>query len=254
MSVPAPSALIWRSRLRLLAAALLLGMATLGQAQTPDSGTPTWSQLSATEQQALQPLQAQWSSMDNSRRQKWREVALRYPKMTTEQQTRLRSRMAEWAAMSTSERNAARMRFQATKQLPIEERQARWDAYVALPDEQRQQLLSRSEQRVPLAASAPLLPLKRPNGTDALTQVQPKSNIVPAPSNSRLSVHPVAPATVQSGTGASTHPLTQRPTPPRHQQAGLPKIAATPEFVDSQTLLPQRGPQGAAIESRRASE
>jgi hypothetical protein len=37
-----------------------------------------------------------------------------------------------------------------------------------------------------------------------------------------------------------------RAQPPAHQQTGLPKIAATPGFVDPVTLLPRRGPQGAA--------
>jgi len=40
--------------------------------------------------------------------------------------------------------------------------------------------------------------------------------------------------------------MSKRPAPPAHQQTGLPKIAATPEFVDRTTLLPQRGAQGAA--------
>src|SRR4029453_3048865 len=44
----------------------------------------------------------------------------------------------------------------------------------------------------------------------------------------------------------STTLMSRRPTPPAHQQTGLPKIAATPGFVDRSTLLPQRGPQGAA--------
>ena len=48
--------------------------------------------------------------------------------------------------------------------------------------------------------------------------------------------------------------ITKRPVPPAHQQTGLPKIAATPEFVDKATLLPQRGPQGAATRSAAASE
>jgi hypothetical protein len=52
---------------------------------------------------------------------------------------------------------------------------------------------------------------------------------------------------VQAGPGATTTLVTRRPTPPAHQQTGLPKIAATPEFVNKSTLLPQRGPQGAAV-------
>jgi hypothetical protein len=52
---------------------------------------------------------------------------------------------------------------------------------------------------------------------------------------------------IQAAPGATTTLVTRRPTPPAHQQAGLPKIAATPEFVNKSTLLPQRGPQGAAV-------
>jgi len=42
-------------------------------------------------------------------------------------------------------------------------------------------------------------------------------------------------------------PITRHPTPPPHQQTGMPKIAATPEFVNRSTLLPKRGPQAAAV-------
>jgi hypothetical protein len=56
---------------------------------------------------------------------------------------------------------------------------------------------------------------------------------------------------VQAKPGVTTNPISVRPAPPLHQQPGLPKIAATPEFVDKRTLLPQRGPQGAATEPPR---
>ncbi|TXC65911.1 hypothetical protein FSC37_07780 [Piscinibacter aquaticus] len=51
---------------------------------------------------------------------------------------------------------------------------------------------------------------------------------------------------MQAAPGATTSLISKRPTPPAHQQPGLPKIAASPGFVDKQTLLPQRGAQGAA--------
>jgi hypothetical protein len=41
--------------------------------------------------------------------------------------------------------------------------------------------------------------------------------------------------------------MNQTPLPPASIQHGLPKIAATPGFVDPATLLPRRGPQGAAV-------
>jgi hypothetical protein len=75
---------------------------------------------------------------------------------------------------------------------------------------------------------------------------QTKSNIVPNPGLA-APPKPVAPTVVQAKPGATTSLMSDRRAPPSHQQTGLPKIAATPGFVDSTTLLPKRGPQGAAI-------
>ena len=57
----------------------------------------------------------------------------------------------------------------------------------------------------------------------------------------------VAPSVVPARPGATTTTVTTPAAPPLHHQPGLPKIAATPGFVDPATLLPQRGPQGAAV-------
>jgi len=56
----------------------------------------------------------------------------------------------------------------------------------------------------------------------------------------------VAPTVVQAKPGATTNLMSRSATPPTHQQPGLAKIAATPGLVDSVTLLPRRGSQGAA--------
>jgi hypothetical protein len=56
-----------------------------------------------------------------------------------------------------------------------------------------------------------------------------------------------ATALQQARPGATTSPMNQPPLPPANIQRGLPKIAATPGFVDPATLLPRRGPQGAAV-------
>jgi len=47
--------------------------------------------------------------------------------------------------------------------------------------------------------------------------------------------------------------MSQPATPPAHHQPGMPKIAATEGFVDRSTLLPQRGPQGAAMRGDSAA-
>jgi hypothetical protein len=80
---------------------------------------------------------------------------------------------------------------------------------------------------------------------------QTKSNIVPNPAFSSPA-RPVAPTVLQAAPGATTTLISKRPAPPPHQQTGLPKITAGPDFVDTATLLPQRGPQGAAVRSPAA--
>lgn len=227
--------------------ALLIGLG--GQPLAAQEADLAWAQLNPNEQRLLAPLKDQWGDMDRIRRQKWHEIAQRYPKLPADQQERLRSRMAEWAALSPSERNRARLQFEESKLVPAEERRARWDAYRVLSDEERRDLLDKAAQRrspsTPASRPASARDDDQPARPAPPAQVQPKSNIVstvPA-----RPARPVAPATVQAASGASTRTMTQRPVPPRHQQAGLPKITASPEFVDSRTLLPQRGPQGAAI-------
>ena len=219
--------------------ALALGSALGATSQAQVLGNPGWSDLSPKEQQALQPLKDQWGTIDSVRKQKWRDIAERFPTMTPDQQARTTSRMAEWAAMSPAQRNAARLQFEQVRQMPASERQARWDAYQSLPSEQREALVKQAETRPAPPASKPAARLEA--GVDKGAQA-PRPSAKP---------QPVGPGTVQAPVGASTRPITQGALPPRHQQPGLPKIAATPEFIDSTTLLPQRGPQGAAIEPAR---
>lgn len=167
--------------------------------------------------------------------------------------------MAEWAKLTPRERGQARMRFQEAKSLPATDRQARWDAYQALPPEERQQLAARARAlaAAPAAAtgnSAAKVPTP-PNRAAKPTREAPpqsKSNVVPNPAFA-VSPVPITPTVVQARPGVTTTPISRRPTPPSHQQAGLPKIAATPGFVDKATLQPQRGPQGAATRPGNAS-
>jgi hypothetical protein len=64
----------------------------------------------------------------------------------------------------------------------------------------------------------------------------------------------VAATVIQARPGATTTLVSKPPTPPVHQQIGLPKITASPSFVDKATLLPIRGPQGAATVSVNTSD
>jgi len=209
-----------------------------------------WSALKPAQQTALKPLEREWSGIDPRSKQKWLEMSTRFPKLTPPEQARIQDRMTEWAKLTPGERTEARMHFQEAKQLPTEDRRARWEAYQALSPEQKQQLAARAAPSAEIVRkTAPTTARTDKGGRDSLPQA--KSNIVPNPA----SVAPpraVAPTVLQASPGATTTLITKRPTPPGHQQTGMPKIAATPEFVNKATLLPQRGPQGAATRSAAA--
>jgi hypothetical protein len=232
-----------------LAASLaILGGASVAQAA---EGGPQWRELSAQQRAVLKPLERDWSDIDATRKQKWLDIAARYPKMPPDEQGRISNRMNAWAKMTPTERGQARLNFQEARQLPRQERQAGWEAYQALTPEQKQQFATRG---APAATARSGEVPRRPGASkEAAAAPQGKSNIVPNPAYTAPR-KAVAPTIVQAQPGATTTLINKRPVPPSHQQPGLPKIAATPGFVDKQTLLPQRGAQAAAIRSAAASD
>jgi Protein of unknown function (DUF3106) len=203
-----------------------------------------WQELKPAQQAVLKPLERDWSGIDAQRKQKWLELSARFPRMSPDEQSRVQARMTDWARMTPQERGQARLNYQEAKQLPLQDRQARWESYQSLTPEQKRQLAARAAP-----ASAP----GGPSAASLTGAPQAKSNLVPNPA---FAVPPkqVAPTVTQAGPGATTSLMSKRPTPPLHQQTGQPKIAATPEFVNKATLQPQRGPQAAATRSAKASE
>lgn len=194
-----------------------------------------WAALTAAQRVALAPLRRDWDRMDALRRQKWLEVAARFEAMTPEERSRVQERMAEWAHLTPAQRAQARLQFQEARQLPAEELQTRWQAYQSLPAAERQRLANRQQSA---AARLPAQPAP-PAGASA-----GKTNLVPI--GAQPGVRAAGNANAQAKPGATTTPLGSPAAPPHHHQAGLPKIAAVPGFVDTATLLPKRGPQGAA--------
>lgn len=216
--------------------AVIAPMAVLAQ------GGANWASLTPSQQAALRPLESEWSGIDATRRQKWIEVASRFDRMSPDERQRTQERMGEWARMSPKQRNDARANFQtARQQLSPGERQQRWEAYRSLPEQERKELAAQSKAK-PVGAA------ERPRHTAPVSG--PKVNTVPNPLFDARKPKPVTPGLTQAKPGATTTPIAVKPSPPLHQQTGLPKVAATPEFVDKTTLLPQRGAQGAAVEPR----
>lgn len=221
----------------------------VGTASKAEEG-PRWQDLKPAQRSVLKPLERDWAGIDASRKQKWLEIAARHPNLPPAEQARISARMTAWAEMTPTERGQARLNFQESRQLTPQERQSRWEAYQALPPEQKNQLATRT---APVRAGE--APPKAPSGRESASRdgSQHKSNIVPDPTYAAPPKQ-VAPTVVQAQPGATTTLMSKRPAPPSHQQPGMPKIAASPGFVDKATLLPQRGPQGAAIRPAAASD
>ena len=208
-----------------------------------------WQDLTPVQRAQLQSLERDWSGIDTRQKQKWLELSTRMPSMSADERQRIQARMADWAKLTPDQRGQARLRFQEAKQLPVQDRQDRWDAYQSLSAEQKKQLAARALAAASTASTADLS--RKLSNTNARIDKwardvpQPKSNIVPNPAFA-ASPKPVAPAVVQARPGATTTLITKLPAPPLHEHTGMPKIAATPEFVNKATLLPKRGPQAAA--------
>jgi hypothetical protein len=209
-----------------------------------------WRDLKPSQQAVLKPLEREWPKIGPVHKQKWIELSGNFGRRSPAEQARIQGRMAEWARLTAEERGQARLNFQEAKELDPNDRKARWEAYQALSPEQKQRLAARAAHAKPAPAYGSAT---RPLRVEAAVSREPqtKSNIVP---NTALATPPkvVAPGVVQARPGVTTTLITKRPTPPSHQQTGLPKIAATPEFVNKATLLPRRGPQGAAMRSAAA--
>jgi Protein of unknown function (DUF3106) len=238
-----------------VAAAALMMAATVAANDRPAATAPefrapastasstNWAALKSDQKVALAPLERDWSSIDGVRQKKWLELAARFPAMPEAERLRIQERMAQWAGLTPAKRNQARLQFLEAQQLPVEQRQARWQEYQALSADEKQALARQARQPVAAAAAPSRLGAGSGDGSAAAG----KENMVkaPAPAIARSST----PTTLQAKPGATTRPLTTPASPPAHHQTGLPKIVATEGFVDPNTLLPKRGPQGAAVRS-----
>lgn len=223
------------------------------QKAAPEQG-PRFSDLPPEQRLVLKPLEKQWAGINIEGKQKWIRIAGQFGALSPDERARIQTRMSEWSRLSAAERGQVRMQFQeATKAAP-QNRQAQWEAYQALTPEQKRQLAARAASaptNVPARSAAAAQrtdPITKPAKEAALT----KSNIVPNP-NFAPQPRWVAPTVIQAQPGATTNLISKRMTPPVHQQTGMPKIAATPGFVDASTLLPRRGAQGAAARAVAAS-
>ncbi len=122
------------------------------------ASSPSWKELSAPEQQALRPLAGQWDGIALDQKRKWLEVAKQYPARSAQEQQRLHERMSEWGALSQQDRAKARLNFSGAKEFSPAERQEKWQAYQALPEQERNRLQLQGKAAAPQGAAVPTKP------------------------------------------------------------------------------------------------
>ena len=208
-----------------------------------------WQTLTPAQRQALAPLEREWPGIDAPRKQKWLQIAERYPTLPPagarpdhrahERMGPAHARRARRAAPALPGGAAGAGAGPLGEVGGVPEPAARREAAARGA---RRRLGRSGERRTPSADRRPCRASR--DGSQA------KANVVPNPALAQRP-KPVAPTVVQATPGATTRLITQPVTPPAHQQSGMPKIAATPEFVNRSTLLPKRGPQAAAVRVRR---
>lgn len=126
---------------------------------------PTWKSLTAAQQMALKPMQADWASLDANRKQKWLAVAKRYQTMMPADQARMHERMAQWSQLTPAQRSTARDNYSAVLSSPSSSGDAsgkgnlneQWAKYQALSPEKKASLAEQSKKSVDTGKTKPLV-------------------------------------------------------------------------------------------------
>ena len=154
----------------LLATLLLLSFVASAQQASP-APSPTrpavakpvagsgWADLTPAQQAALQPLGPTWGSISTGQKRKWIALSQNFQNLSPAERSTLHGRMTEWANLSPVQRSQARLNFAQTKQLSTDQKKAEWQAYQALPLEQRQRLAA-GGQTLPSGAAPALQPVE----------------------------------------------------------------------------------------------
>ena len=155
-------------------------------AKPTSSSRPHWRDLTAQQQQALNPLAAHWDGLSESQKRKWIVISRNQGKLSPQERAVQHSRMTEWAGLSRQQREQARFNFDEVKQVPAAERKAKWEAYQALSDDEKRRL----------ADSA----AKRPQGAAGTIRPVPAQKLAPVPAarvagrpGPRIEIAPVSP-------------------------------------------------------------
>lgn len=129
-----------------------------GKAAAPIRPGPLWTELPASQQAVLKPLNGLWDSLSESQKRKWIEVSHNYANLPPAEQQTMHGRMTGWAALSSRQRVQARLNFAEVKQLAPSEHKAMWEAYQALSEDDKRTLADKAPMR-PKSAAIPVRPV-----------------------------------------------------------------------------------------------
>jgi len=160
------------------AAARRTGVARAASAAKANGKQPTkplWTELTEAQRQALTPLAPKWDTVSEAQKRKWLALSQNYPRMSGAEQELLHSRMTEWAALSPQQRTQARLNFGEAKQISPDDKKAKWEAYQALPPEEKRKLAAGAAKPPATAAAVKPVPAAK------LATVPPPKRVVKAP-------------------------------------------------------------------------
>ena len=122
---------------------------------------PAWNELGAGQRAALAPLAHHWDSLTENHKRKWIAMVRNFDRLPVEEQSKMHGRMSAWAGLSAVERDQARLNYAEARKVGVDEKKARWEAYQALSDEQRDKLASSVVTKRP-GVAAPARPGRTP--------------------------------------------------------------------------------------------
>ncbi len=113
-----------------------------------------WTQLSAAQKQALQPLETSWNTLTEGRRRKWLAIAQNFGDLDPQAQQKLQARMTQWASLNPRDRELARLNFAESKKIASGDRTTNWETYQALSPDEKQKLAEKAPPKSMGAAVA----------------------------------------------------------------------------------------------------
>lgn len=100
----------------------------------------SWLKLTAKQKRALAPLASRWAELSDIQKGKWLSISQNFDQLSPSEKSTMHARMSEWVSLSPVQRTQARLNFNASQNLPKDEKKAKWDEYQSLSVEQKRQL------------------------------------------------------------------------------------------------------------------